>query len=129
MFGTNGQAWKYDEHFNSPWLNQETGFLAKAGEYAACTNEEGIFDMVGNLHEWVKDSVTDELLETLGNDGVERRDQPTRVGNGVFMGGFFSTGSEHGSGCKFITIAHEPTYHDYSVGFRCCLSVVKVEKR
>jgi formylglycine-generating enzyme len=125
MFGADAHAWKYDEHFNSPSLNQEPGFLARTGEYSACANEEGIFDMVGNLHEWVRDSVTDEFLEKLANDGVERRDQPTRLGNGVFMSGFFSTGSEHGPGCKFITIAHEPTYHDYSVGFRCCLSMPK----
>jgi len=42
------------------------------------------------------------------------------VGKGVFMGGFFSTTNEHGSGCEFVTMAHEPKYHDYSTGFRCC---------
>jgi len=120
MFGTQGRSWKYDEHFNSPRLNQEPGFLAKAGEYAECSNAEGAFDMVGNLHEWVSDSVDDAFVESFEAEEVERRTQPHRTGNGVFMGGFFSTTSELGPGCKYTTIAHEPTYHDYSTGFRCC---------
>jgi formylglycine-generating enzyme required for sulfatase activity len=123
MFGTDGRAWKYDEHFNNPALNQEPGFLARGGEYAGCTNAEGVFDMVGNLHEWVSDPVTSELVEKMDAEEVERRKQPWREGNGIFLGGFFSTTSEHGPGCKFITIAHEPAYHDYSTGFRCCLSL------
>ena len=76
--------------------------------------------MVGNLHEWVKDTVTDELVEQMEAESVERRKQPWRSGNGVFLGGFFSTSAEHGPGCTFTTIAHEPAYHDYSIGFRCC---------
>jgi len=120
MFGAQGRNWKYDEHFNSPQLNQEPGFLAKGGEYAECVSPDGVFDMVGNLHEWVSDFVDDSLIEALDNDNVERRKQPHRTGNGVFLGGFFSTTTEHGPGCQFITIAHEATYHDYSTGFRCC---------
>jgi hypothetical protein len=36
------------------------------------------------------------------------------------MGGFYSTTDQHGAGCAYTTIAHEPSYHDYSTGFRCC---------
>ena len=129
MFGSNGQAWKYDENFNSPALNQEPGFLAKAGEYEGCVSDFGVYDLVGNLHEWVSDSVDEEMVTRLENEPVERRRQPWRDGNGVFMGGFFSTTNEHGGGCKFVTIAHEPTYHDYSTGFRCCKSVPGDEKK
>jgi hypothetical protein len=111
---------KYDEHFNSPELNKTAGFLAKSGEYAGCTTELGVSDMIGNLHEWVSDTVTQDLMDKLDEENVERRKQPWREGNGVFMGGFYSTTSEHGPGCFFITVAHEPAYHDYSTGFRCC---------
>ena len=45
---------------------------------------------------------------------------PVNQGKGVFMGGFFSTLNQHGEGCDFVTMAHEPGYHDYSTGFRCC---------
>lgn len=111
---------KYDDHFNSPELNKTPGYLAKSAEYSGCASELGVFDMVGNLHEWVSDTVTEDLMAKLDEEDVERRDQPWRVGNGVFMGGFYSTTSEHGPGCTFITVAHEPSYHDYSTGFRCC---------
>ncbi|WP_437754720.1 SUMF1/EgtB/PvdO family nonheme iron enzyme [Sorangium sp. So ce1389] len=113
-------GWSYERHFNSPDLNQKPGFLARSGDHAGCASELGVQDMVGNLHEWVSDMVDHELVQRMRTEGVERRDQPWHEGNGVFMGGFFSTTSELGPGCYFTTIAHEPTYHDYSTGFRCC---------
>jgi formylglycine-generating enzyme required for sulfatase activity len=129
LYGSNGRAWKYDEHFNNPDLNRLPGFLAKAGEYKGCTAGEGVYDMVGNLHEWVSDTVDDGLADRLALDQVTRRPQPMKEGNGIFMGGFFSTTSEHGPGCKFITTAHEPRYHDYSTGFRCCQTPGGKEKK
>ncbi|MEO7330931.1 MAG: SUMF1/EgtB/PvdO family nonheme iron enzyme [Minicystis sp.] len=119
FFGSDASHWKYDESFNNPKLNQEPGFLAKTGEFASC-EAAGVFDMVGNLHEWVKDIVDDDIEELLERDQVSRRKQPHRRGNGIFMGGFFSTTDELGPGCTYATIAHEPAYHDYSTGFRCC---------
>jgi sulfatase modifying factor 1 len=120
-FGDNPKGgWKYDEHFNSPDLNREPGYLAKSGEYEGCISELGVGDMVGNLHEWVSDTVDEAFMAKLEEEGVGRQDQPWNTGNGVFMGGFYSTTSEHGPGCYFTTVAHEPTYHDYSTGFRCC---------
>jgi len=113
---------KYDEHFNSPKLNQIPGFLARAGEHQGCSNERNIFDMVGNLHEWVSDKVDPRFMEQLDAEDVDRREQPWSTGNGVFMGGFYSTTSELGPGCYYTTVAHEPRYHDYSTGFRCCSS-------
>ncbi|WP_437674386.1 SUMF1/EgtB/PvdO family nonheme iron enzyme [Sorangium sp. So ce131] len=113
-------GWSYERHFNSPELDQKPGFLARSGDHAGCASELGVHDMIGNLHEWVSDMVDHDLVMRLAVEGVERRDQPWHEGNGVFMGGFFSTTSELGPGCYFTTIAHEPTYHDYSTGFRCC---------
>ncbi len=120
MFKNPKGGFKYEDHFNSPDLNKTPGFLARSADYSGCASELGVFDMVGNLHEWVSDTVTEDLMEKLDAEEVERRDQPWQVGNGVFMGGFYSTTSEHGPGCSFITVAHEPSYHDYSTGFRCC---------
>lgn len=119
-FGDNARAWKYGEHFNSPHLNQLSGFLEPTGHYAGCASSYGAYDLVGNLHEWVSDSVGASLAHKLPlQDGIRRRLR-ANAGKGVFMGGFFSTTSEHGRGCDFVTIAHEPKYHDYSTGFRCC---------
>jgi formylglycine-generating enzyme required for sulfatase activity len=86
---------------NQPQLNQLDGTLARTGEHAGCTNGYGVFDMVGNLHEWVADS------------------------RGTFYGGYYQDVASvgHGEGCGYLTTAHEARYHDYSTGFRCCADV------
>jgi hypothetical protein len=81
---------------NDPRLNQLPNTLAKTGSSYACVNDYGLWDMVGNLHEWTADP------------------------NGTFQGGYYLDTSEHGEGCAYRTIAHDFDYHDYSIGFRCC---------
>ena len=41
-------------------------------------------------------------------------------GHARFRGGFYGDAEINGKGCLYVTSAHEPTYHDYSTGFRCC---------
>ena len=81
---------------NDPRNNQLEGTVAKTGAYPACVSDQGVYDMVGNLHEWTADT------------------------NGTFQGGYWLDTSQHGDGCAYRTIAHGYTYHDYSTGFRCC---------
>ena len=119
LHGSSARDWSYAE-FNDPELNRRSGFLALTGEYAGCATPEGVYDMVGNLHEWVADLVDKTLVTKLPVADVIRRRIGKTKGNGIFMGGFYSTTNEHGPGCTFITAAHEPGYHDYSTGFRCC---------
>jgi hypothetical protein len=119
FYGNNRRLWTH-ENFNSPRLNQEPGYLARTGEYEDCVSEHGVFDMVGNLHEWVSDELGNTLLRTFEKEEVSRKKQPYMLGNGLFLGGFYSTLEEHGPGCYFVTYAHEKRYHDYSTGFRCC---------
>jgi len=117
-FGGDPRRWSYGQ-FNDPVLDQEPGFLARSGEHPGCVGDNGVHDLVGNLHEWVSDVVDATMVRRMEAE-APRAYQPWRAGNGVFMGGFFSTHGELGPGCKFTTIAHEPGYHDYSTGFRCC---------
>jgi len=119
MYGNDAKSWSYED-FNNPQLNLVPGFLSRSAEYAECRSDYGTFDMVGNLHEWVSDNV-DSTLETklLMVDGV-RKSIANNAGHGIFMGGFYSTTNQQGEGCGFITLGHEPQYHDYSTGFRCC---------
>jgi formylglycine-generating enzyme required for sulfatase activity len=118
-------SWRYDAHFNSPDLNVQPGFLAKTGDYSECKSGYGVSDMVGNLHEWVSDNVSFAVQRFVQVVEPVRKKLGKNAGNGIFMGGFYSTGGEHGYGCHFITIGHEPTYHDYSTGFRCCRDAVQ----
>lgn len=85
---------------NDPALGQVDGALAKTGEHEECVNDFGVFDMVGNLHEWI---ATDPAAP-----------------HGTFAGGYYLDTALNGDGCNYRTVAHAHDYHDYSTGFRCC---------
>jgi hypothetical protein len=87
-----------------PRLNQvregDDPLLRPTGATPDCRSEWGadaIFDMVGNLDEWI--------------------DEPS----GTFLGGFFSRSTREG--CDSSIESHAPSYFDYSLGVRCCLSL------
>jgi formylglycine-generating enzyme required for sulfatase activity len=85
---------------NDPQLGLVEGTVAPSGDRLMCKSDYGVFDMVGNRHEWVSDR--------------------TNSGHGIFLGGYFSDVEQNGPGCLYRTDAHAPSYHDYSTGFRCC---------
>lgn len=84
------------EAMNDPRLNQLPRTVARTGRFRRCRNSYGIYDMVGNLHEWTADP------------------------SGTFRGGYYLDTTTHGAGCRYLTTGHNTKYHDYSVGFRCC---------
>jgi hypothetical protein len=100
FFGNNPNNWTYAD-FNDPILNQWDGGLAPTASYPQCVSPAGVYDCVGNLHEW-------------GSDPADVN------GHGRFRGGFYGDAEINGHGCLYVTSAHELTYHDYSTGFRCC---------
>lgn len=71
--------------------------LRRTGATPGCRSEWGedaIYDMVGNLDEWVDDE------------------------NGAFQGGFYARSTK--LGCDARITAHPRPYEDYSLGVRCC---------
>lgn len=94
--GTDPKMMWYPSFMNDPRLHELSHSVTLTGAFEDCTNEYGVYDMVGNLHEWVADE------------------------DGTFMGGFFMDTFQNGEGCEYRTIAHPVDYHDYSTGFRCC---------
>lgn len=98
---TPGHLWS--EGMNQAIINQLPDTLLPTGDRAECTNGYGVFDMVGNLHEWVDEEA------------------------GTFRGGYYMDTSLNGEGCSYATTAHDFTYHDYSTGFRCCMDPDGVE--
>ncbi len=71
--------------------------LRRTGETEACASAwegDAIYDMVGNLDEWIDDP------------------------EGTFVGGFFSRSKK--DGCQSIITGHPYEYFDYSTGTRCC---------
>jgi len=93
----------WSQGMNQSIINQLSDTLLATGDRAECTNAYGVFDMVGNLHEWVDDE------------------------SGTFRGGYYMDTSKNGDGCSYATKAHDFTYHDYSTGFRCCADPEGVE--
>ncbi len=85
---------------NDPRLNRWAGGLAKTGAYSKSASPYGVFDLVGNLHEWGSEVALN--------------------GHGYFRGGFYGDAEINGPGCAYVTKAHAVGYHDYSTGFRCC---------
>jgi len=120
LHGANPKKW--GDGMNDPLLNMVRGFLAKTGEYSGCVSSYGTFDQVGNLHEWVSDLVDDKIIASRPRIGPASKSNGFKAvpGNGIFMGGFYGTAGENGSGCNYMTIVHGPNQDDYSIGFRCC---------
>jgi formylglycine-generating enzyme required for sulfatase activity len=84
-----------------PRLNLVQGpegpLLRRTGASIRCAStwgQDAIYDMVGNLDEWVDD------------------------GAGAFLGGFYARATR--SGCDARISTHPKAYADYSLGVRCC---------
>lgn len=71
---------------------------APSGAHLACVSSFGIFDMMGNVEEWVAT-------------------RPGRKWPGALMGGFWA---KPWTGCRGTNDAHEPSFKFYETGFRCC---------
>jgi len=89
------EAWVFSE-IDHPCLNQLPLSLSTTGAHPECVSEDGVVDMMGNLHEWTADP------------------------SGTFRGGFYVDTVVNGEGCLYRTTAHNTVHADYSTGFRCC---------
>jgi formylglycine-generating enzyme required for sulfatase activity len=75
----------------------DQALLLPSGSAAECASHWGsdaVYDMVGNLDEWVQN------------------------GSGKFMGGFYARATREG--CDASVSSHARSYFDYSLGTRCC---------
>jgi hypothetical protein len=102
--------WSTSE-MNDPRINQVAGGLAKTGEYAGCTNAYGLFDMVGNVQEWVSTLMPKgkgpEVAVAMGDH---------YMGQGKNFEGCDARDAAH----PYVPDAFEKNQRDYSRGIRCC---------
>lgn len=78
---------------------------ALSGRYKTCVSPFGIFDLMGNVEEWV-------------------RSRHTRQHAGALMGGFWA---KPWTGCRGTNDAHGTNFAFYETGFRCCKDPEKAE--
>lgn len=83
-------------HLGNACINQLDRTVARSGFFSKCVTAEGVYDLMGNVHEWTSNP------------------------HGRFRGGYFMDTRINGEGCHYVTSAHQPSYWDYSTGFRCC---------
>lgn len=94
----------------NPWIAECMNDPSLAGSWlwdnqdGECVSNAGIYNMVGNLGEWVSDNIG----SVNGNGAVKVR--------GRFNGGL---APQPKSSCDYTTTAHDPQWSDYSIGCRC----------
>jgi sulfatase modifying factor 1 len=79
--------------------------LRRTGDTKTCASrwgDDAIYDMNGNIDEWVDDP------------------------KGMFLGGFYARSKK--DGCQSRVSAHPPMYSDYSTGIRCCRDAALEER-
>ncbi len=76
-----------------------------SGARAECVSDEGVFDMTGNVAEWVR------RREPAPRPGYEH------VLKGCYWAGCFK---EPQPNCAFTNRAHPGAFRTYEAGFRCC---------
>jgi sulfatase modifying factor 1 len=82
---------------HEPGAEEGLALLRRTGETPSCRSEWGddaVYDMVGNLDEWIEDP------------------------DGTFLGGFYARKTHEG--CDSRVEVHGFDYYDYSLGVRCC---------
>lgn len=93
LYSPNEPDWS---DLDNPDINQLPDTVDLTGANTSCVTPEGVYDLVGNLHEWVDDPA------------------------GTFRGGFYVEAYINGDGCLYATTAHNVSHFDFSTGFRCC---------
>lgn len=79
-----------------------------SGLRTGCVSEGGVFDLTGNVAEWVTRSKT-----------IPERTNYDHVLKGCFWSGCYR---EPQPNCKFTNRAHPGAFRTYEAGFRCCKS-------
>jgi formylglycine-generating enzyme required for sulfatase activity len=76
-----------------------------SGARAECVSEEGVYDLTGNVAEWVR-----------------RSGPPARLGYEHVLKGCYWAGCYHEPepNCAFANHAHPGAFRTYEAGFRCC---------
>jgi formylglycine-generating enzyme required for sulfatase activity len=100
--------WKALAKWPAPEATEEATRLYQAdmsGARVACVSEDGVYDLTGNVAEWVRRS------------GPSPRPGFDHVLKGCYWAGCYH---EPQPNCTFANRAHASSFRTYEAGFRCC---------
>lgn len=107
--------------------NVASDTVANTGSRSSCRSNWGVFDMVGNVWEWVEEWAdrADGCTDWTSQTGIAGQDGSCFGGSGAFnstpgalmRGGFWVNGP--GAGVFAVIASSSPSYSDLGVGFRC----------
>lgn len=92
---------------NDPTINNMPKTLSANKGFSKCVSKFGLYNMVGNLGEWVSGSFVDK----------KTKERLARFNGGLYP--------QIKSSCSYSTEAHGPAYYDYSIGCRCAKDLAK----
>lgn len=100
-------SWKLIASYPSPEGQAEIARLYQAdpsGSRTGCVSEDGVYDLTGNVVEWVTRTV------------------PNRTNHKHVMKGCYWVGcsAKTPPNCSFTNVAHPGEFRSYEAGFRCC---------
>lgn len=119
--GTDGRSYPWGEGFNCDLANYDgdpapasfcTGDTSEVGNYDRGTSPHGMYDMAGNVFEWVS-----SLYRPYPYDAADGREDPTRGGSRVIRGGAWSEGPDDQRVIYRSWIG--PELSESAIGFRC----------
>ncbi|MGO9839565.1 MAG: SUMF1/EgtB/PvdO family nonheme iron enzyme [Polyangiaceae bacterium] len=111
----NTVSWKALAKWPADAATNEATRLLRAdmsGARAECVSEEGVYDLTGNVAEWVRRS------------GAAPRPGYEYVLKGCYWAGCYK---DPNPSCAFTNTAHPGSFRTYEAGFRCCSD--RVEER
>jgi eukaryotic-like serine/threonine-protein kinase len=89
------------------------GDTSRVGSYPAGKSDNGVFDLIGNVAEWVSDWYSADYYQNSFNQNPSG---PALGQYRIFRGGSWSTST----GLSVtLRLRDEPTYASYDLGFRC----------
>jgi len=106
--GEDGRAFPYGDEYEQERCNSaqdgtaaDGRRLAPAGSFERCVTPEGVYDLSGNLGEWLQDSDPTGVLRELRGGSFSNYEKPAH--------------------CVTMPLAYQPPNDAWSgLGFRCC---------
>lgn len=98
-------------------LSCSNGDTTETGYYELGVTTMGIYDMSGNVAEWVNDYYSDEYYKILPSNALDPQG-PSNGESRVVRGGSWKSNSV-GFGTVFFRGRYYPTYYTEFIGFRC----------